>query len=438
MPRKEKMGGYLFPDPIDGYDLTCFCVQIPDEIHYRAAFRDALAQLTRGKNWRRGTVEQRIAVEQYLSGIILPQLEGDMTCCCDAINQMFYQNISIKAAAILTLQTEIFNRYDGTNPNSINPNAPNDDYDGDGSFDRLDALCEACDAFVRSMVSDYQNRIGLALGLAAGLPILTLVFPPIGMIAVGLAAGAGVLLSVTALEATQDETAIQDVICCMYTNLVPLALTQANFETALDSCGFDTGSHQAIVRDAVAGALTDEKAWAVFVDALGNAYSQITAGIDYPCSCNTFCHTFDFTVDDGGWVNSAFTYAYGEWTGGVGWEDTLNPDSTDTHMYREIAIDRTFTSRTITKITIHYTRTFGTQDAVSNDVIAKDNYDIGNRIYNQDNTTSDNPIVWEGEEATGFINIQMICGLKQYSTQDPGGTVTITSIEICGRGDDPF
>lgn len=50
-PQKDQ--GYLLPDPIEGWELICVTLKIPDTPEYRSAFRGALKSLTEWHKWQR-------------------------------------------------------------------------------------------------------------------------------------------------------------------------------------------------------------------------------------------------------------------------------------------------------------------------------------------------------------------------------------------------
>lgn len=53
MSDPQKDTGYLLPDPIEGWDLICVTLKIPDTPEYRSAFRGALKSLTEWHKWER-------------------------------------------------------------------------------------------------------------------------------------------------------------------------------------------------------------------------------------------------------------------------------------------------------------------------------------------------------------------------------------------------
>ena len=178
---------------------------------------------------------------------------------------------------------QFLDSWDGSLPSSVNPNAPDDFFSGDGSDDRIDALCTAVQMYVYSYVIQWVNKASVALGVVAVLGIgasLTIVG---GIIASVLVAGLAYVTTI-ALAAMQDTDAINDVICCMKNSMLGEAITQANFETSLDGCGFLVGSNQAIIRDIIASDLGNLSSFLTFINALGDAFVFAENGVSL-CVC---------------------------------------------------------------------------------------------------------------------------------------------------------
>lgn len=76
--KKQKKRGYLLPDPVDGYNLICVQVQIPDAPEYRRAFVGAITELTKWWNWDKdgNRLEKKAArAAKYWRDILEPQFE---------------------------------------------------------------------------------------------------------------------------------------------------------------------------------------------------------------------------------------------------------------------------------------------------------------------------------------------------------------------------
>jgi len=198
----------------------------------------------------------------------------------------------------------IVGRYDGSTISSINPDAPNDFYDGDGGTARTAALCTA----VKNYLAGYFHQLGIRVSLAAGLSVLetlggltlmlaSATFPPVGAIgAVAFAHGLSQIETAsTYLEAMNDEEAFNAVVCCMNSGLQGKAVTRANFETSLDTCNFTEGTNEFILASLAQSDLVDQGNWIMFIDVLGRAYLAAQAGLqDCPCcDAGTITITFD-------------------------------------------------------------------------------------------------------------------------------------------------
>lgn len=174
--------------------------------------------------------------------------------------------------------------WDGVNPSSVNPETPDDYYSGDGSDARVDALCTACKIYVYSYAENWLTIASVALGISIVVGIIASISVVGGIIASVLVGGLTYITSV-AMDAMQDESALDAVACCMFNALDGTAITQANFETCLDGCGFAGGSNAAIVRDIIASDLNQFKNWLSFINQVGNSYPLAQSGIvDCPCS----------------------------------------------------------------------------------------------------------------------------------------------------------
>jgi hypothetical protein len=76
--KKQRKRGYLLPDPIDGYNLICVQVQIPDAPEYRRAFVGAITELAKWWTWEKdgNRLEKKAArAAKYWSDILTPQFE---------------------------------------------------------------------------------------------------------------------------------------------------------------------------------------------------------------------------------------------------------------------------------------------------------------------------------------------------------------------------
>jgi hypothetical protein len=191
--------------------------------------------------------------------------------------------------------------YDAGGISELNPATPTDFYSGDDSFNRLNALCMACDTYVRSYLNRWLTiaRAGQTALIFAGTAVSFV--PYIGKIA-AVALKSLSLLTQVAIDAVSDDSAIQDVVCCMYNGLVSQAVNESGFENSLSSCGFEVGSNSAIVRDLISADLDVFNNWLTFLNALGDCYVWLQAGVEYVCPCvidTPFCIRINFDSPDG-------------------------------------------------------------------------------------------------------------------------------------------
>lgn len=190
-------------------------------------------------------------------------------------------------------------------PSSINDHAPDDYFSGGGTTGEELALCAAINAYVRSFAYAKIQQLDAVYAFGAGVLLLAF-FLSGGLafalmiasnIAIGGAVLAGGLTYLAARGALSDNAALSDVVCCMYDALNGTAISCANWETSLDSCGFTSGTNEAIVRDFVADSLADN--CLTFYDFLGEARRAQEAGnpLDCPCDAGAFA-PLSITTDD--------------------------------------------------------------------------------------------------------------------------------------------
>jgi len=204
----------------------------------------------------------------------------------------------------------IMKRYDGVNANSINPDAPNDLYNGDASDDRNAALCMAVVGYVYPVIQYF--KVSAIMAQIGGFVVDQLLQALVGLVVpfIDVALELSNIISFqdlgeVALHALEDPIAVNHVICCMVDSLAGEPITRGAFEASLDSCGFIGGSNEAIVRDFVASSFVKAGNWASFVDALGTAYLAAQAGVrDCPCTCESFDYNWhdNIAVDQTGWT----------------------------------------------------------------------------------------------------------------------------------------
>lgn len=165
----------------------------------------------------------------------------------------------------------------------INPNAPANFYDGDGSETRENALCTACKIYVYSYATEWITKAESLTNfvIAVALAPLLLAF---GGVAATRVVGGLVNLSQETFEAMQDQDSLDNVVCCMRDNLKSKDIEQANFATSLSGCNFATGSNEQFIIDVLSFDMPNFDNFLSFVNLLGLAFQYADYGVvDCPC-----------------------------------------------------------------------------------------------------------------------------------------------------------
>lgn len=195
--------------------------------------------------------------------------------------------------------------YTGT-PSSVNSNTPDDFFSGDGSDERVDALCTAINVYVYSYSANWSTKAQIALGVA-GVITTALSLTLVGGVIAGTILAGLALITAVALDAMNDEDALDAVVCCMLDAMNGGVINAVNFEASLDACGFLVGSNEAIVRDIIASDLDQLSNLLSFYNVLGEQFLLAQVGvIDCPCiGEETIIVTFDgagyqlYTIEEG-------------------------------------------------------------------------------------------------------------------------------------------
>lgn len=327
--------------------------------------------------------------------------------------------------------------WDGT-PQSINPDAPETDYDDAGTDDDKLALCSACEAFVKLYAAQKVQQLTIVyVGFSVIISFLALLIPGLGWIlgtGIAVAIGGAVLVGgvtyAAAIDALNDVLALNDVTCCMKDALMGQAINTTNFNASLSGCSFDVGSNAEIARGFVEAALTDN--FYTFIDILGEARQAIAAGVPVDCACNHWESVLDFTVSDYGFI----TGVTGEYTTGVGFEDTYGAVGGG---YRGVNLALDFASPaniTYAEMTFEYAA--GLLEA-SGDTTAGVYSEAPEFLIDVLSPAEPvSPETGEGDLAFNTINVQLLCGIRLGVTpDDPGGSCILTQLVLRGTGTKP-
>lgn len=336
---------------------------------------------------------------------------------------------------------ELQARYDDGGIPAVNPDTPTDFYDGDGSPERLDALCMAVDGYVTSYLSNWLRVARTLLGLTFLLGLAVVINPLVGIIAC-LVVGGLAFVSQVAIDAVSDQTAVENIICCMYNELIGLAITPINFQTCLDGCSFTIGSNEAIIRDLMIADLALEKNWLAFIDQIGKSFALTSAGVVYNCPCTvtpTFNHFFDFTVDQQGFSifnDGLISGSRGTYVGATGFVAAPNRSGA----YRNSADIRiSFPTRTITRMILTYDLTKGSYNAVENGLEERASGIGATLLNNSPSFVNGTGSTFDtGVFSNPAVQLQLGIATSRQSTASYSGSATLISLYVEGIGSDPF
>jgi len=254
-----------------------------------------------------------LSVDSNELGVQADALELALMTCIDIQPYMLAFNYN---QIVIQVLSEYDALYDAGGIPDLNPNTPTDFYSGDDSDERLNALCTACNIYVRSYASNWLTTAQAVLGVTIVIGIALSISIVGGIIAGTVLAGLALITQV-AMDAMQDEDALDNVVCCMYNALNEAVVNQANFEASLDACGFGGGTNEAIIRDLIASDLDQFNNWLSFLNSLGDSYVLAQVGV-FSCPCFDIWTSFlDFTTDD------LMTLSAGQWEDGVGYKTTF-------------------------------------------------------------------------------------------------------------------
>ncbi|MEM2002553.1 MAG: hypothetical protein QXT77_07920 [Candidatus Methanomethylicaceae archaeon] len=241
--------------------------------------------------WNQDDMDAWVSDLQYR---LMSRCGGESVDCCDQIIQIT-NSININLTSINNFQRVTV--YDGS-PSSVHPEAPTTTFAD--SVDRRTALCLAIQRYIGSqayaamMQRCSADAIAAILATAGGL----LIGGPLGAIAGGIVVGAAIADCAGWQALFEDDAALKDTACKLYQALNGLAVSQANFETALSSL---TGSALDGLIAQGAGELTN---YLYFLDLLGAGYVQALAGAEADCCPLRDCEPqeWDFTVSAYDWL----------------------------------------------------------------------------------------------------------------------------------------
>lgn len=317
-------------------------------------------------------------------------------------------------------------RYDSGGIAELNPSSPTTDFNGDGSSPRNTALCLACTVYVKSYVKNWRVQVNLLQQFINVIVGVLSPVPYIQDIAIRVVSGL-VGINQTIVDAMNNESAIDDVICCMIDGLTGQAVSEGNFESSLDACGFAFESDSDIVRFVVQQDLDNFDNYLSFVNSLGDAYDYTSKGIIFDCGCDdSWVVEFDFTLSPYDW--ELFSPESGVWVDGVGWTEV----SDDISIKRDVPHNVNFTS-------FEFTYTI---DSIGSGTPTKQWYMQKSSVSGGQSTLLSGNIDSTGDFTRTYNTPFTADDYIRLSLALDRGTVfgsgVITSCRVSGTGDNPF
>jgi hypothetical protein len=236
------------------------------------------------------------------------QMEYNLMSCSDF---QPYQLEAIYENSNNSLLQAYNDNWDGSLPSSVNPNAPDDFFNGDDSQERNDALCTALSLFVYSYAVDWASKASFILGLIyTGADILDSLIPVGGKIVTQVVKDLNAPVQAQ-VDALQNQVALDTVICDWNDALLGVAINPTNWEAGISGIVYTAMSDEWYIQQLLSNDTTLLNNFLTFVSSLGMAYDFAQLGVFICPNCvTTWEQVFDFTVDDYDtfWVATDPTY----------------------------------------------------------------------------------------------------------------------------------
>lgn len=233
-----------------------------------------------------------------------------------------YQLQYLYDSSMQGLLADYLGDWDGSLPSSVNPDAPDDYFNGDGSPSREDALCTALTLWGYSYAVNWSQKASLILGVAyAAGEILNFMIPVGGQIAVQVIADLAEPLQ-SQVDALNDLTALDTVLCDWKVALEGVAITAANWSAAVAGLVYIDDSNEDIIQKLFEQDAQILQNFLSFVNSLGEGYELAQLGV-FICACGTetWQHELDFRIDPyNEYVSNNNALWTPTWFDGLGWE----------------------------------------------------------------------------------------------------------------------
>lgn len=327
------------------------------------------------------------------------------------------------------IQSNLMVLYNEGDVTTINEFCPSE-FVGIGGDAGKNALCLAVEAWMKGVIVDYRNRAAVGLGIVGVAAALTWLINPI----IGIGASAAIAIffgsqAYTYLQACENQSAVNNIICCITDALWDLN-EPVNFTNWLhgwiDSCNdWTVDSDEYFLMHIMEAAAQSVPNFAVFIDVFGNAYQALAAGMPVDCVCGGWCYLFDFTTGE----------AHG-WTAWAGYtsDPVLGSGYTSTTAVPGNPGNRQY-------ILLQLLETFDNCDQV--EVV----YSSNNNVVMEWRDTAGNRIIpYGGAQAFGterhayftLSGVEWDNDTTHFYTPQPSPTWTLHKIIMRGHGTNPF
>lgn len=224
------------------------------------------------------------------------ELEYRLMSCIDL---QTYQLETLYNDAQNALLNTYNSNWDGSLPSSVNPDAPDDFFDGNGSPDREDGLCTALTLWTYSYAVDWSNKASAILQVAVGFgQFLDFMIPVGGNVAVEVIADLTAPLEAQ-LQAMTNIDVVNQVICDWRTALEGVAINPTNWTNAVQGLSYAPAAPENYVQGILSTDTQLLSNFLSFCNSLGKGYEYAQLGVSIcACDCNEVTELYDFTVDE--------------------------------------------------------------------------------------------------------------------------------------------
>lgn len=471
--------GWQLPEVVDPPDFWCYQVYIPKDIAYLRAFRGALGTLAYNWNWQRDPAHTAsLVVQKWIDQIdiseqLFSENEGECVDICAEILNCILTNGDIQNAISYYSNISNINSSTTENQSILDTNVIDNPFGCDN--DIIYGMCVQIVEFTDRIIKDLFEVIDASQLSSVNVGYIIKLIPVLETFQLDE------IFELTDKLVDDVETAylsastelLKTEIACELFCLAQLNNCTLSFETIRDyyqdkaNVVFTYTDVLSFILDFTSGTFVGNASFYAmhilfyqilafggkFLEYLAPDYFKIIASMlndpdpDWSIECDDcgWTHTFDFTVNDGGFVpmDSGFGDR-GVWSSGNGWITTdvqIHPSEIGRYR-RTCFIKRDFTETEITRIEMTYDYVEGNTVEPTYATILVGQYDVNTPLatitqnFNSVQDGDDQVQILSNTEDTNSIRL-----LTTTSSQNSAiytGSATITKCKVYGTGDNPF